>query len=283
MKVGRGVCLGFLVFLLLACGTSVRCCDSAGESSAISVRSGGTERIHLRSTDRLPDAAGEARVERKGGKTEIEINLDSLKPASLFGGDYNTYVLWVVPPRGLVQNLGELQLEGNRSRLHASTKATSFALLVTAEPHYLVTTPSAFVVLENRRDQRSETIRYRLLEGVYNFERSSLADVKEAKGTVHTGVKQAFTAVRLAQRAGAARLAPEELGEAQQALDQTLDLWRSRVNRAEIAAQARETIHLALAAQHLAEDRAFQGARVEAEGSGGGNGEAGRRNPRDKR
>ena len=283
MKVGRTVSVGFLVSFLLASGMTVLCRDGARETSAISVHSGGTERIHLRSTDRLPDAAGEARVERKGGMTEIEINLDSLKPASLFGGDYNTYVLWVVPPRGRVENLGELQLEGNRSWLHVTTEATSFALLVTAEPHSLVTMPSAFVVLENRRDQGGLTIRYQLLEGVYNFQRSSLADVKEAKGKVHTDVKQAFTAVRFAQRAGAARLAPEELGEAQQALDQTLNLWRGRVNRAKIAVQARETIHLALAAQHLAEDRAFQGARVEAEGSGGGNGEAGRRNPRDKR
>ena len=283
MRVDRSVSLGFLVFLLFACGMAVLCRDAARETSAISVRSGGTERIHLRSTDRLPDAAGEVRVERKGGMTEIEVNLDSLKPALLFGGDYNTYVLWVVPPWGPVENRGEVQLEGNRGRLHASTEATSFALLITAEPHYLVTTPSAFVILENERAQRGRMIRYQLLEGVYNFERSSLADVKEAKGEVHTDVKQAFTAVRLAQRADAARLAPKELADAQQALDQTLGLWRGRVNRAEIAAQARETIHLALAAQHLAEDRAFQGARVEAEGSGGGNGEAGRRHPRDKR
>src|SRR5437016_5012346 len=147
MKVGRTVSVGFLVSFLLASGMTVLCRDGARETSAISVHSGGTERIHLRSTDRLPDAAGEARVERKGGMTEIEIDLDSLKPASLFGGDYNTYVLWIVPPRGPAENAGEFQIDGDRSSLHTATEASAFALLVTAEPHYLVTTPSPFVVL----------------------------------------------------------------------------------------------------------------------------------------
>jgi len=265
------------MLLLFAYGTAVLCRDAGQKISAITVRSGVSERIRLRSTDRLPDAGGEARVERKGGATEIEINLESMKPASLFGGDYNTYVLWAVPPRGAAENLGELQLEGDRTNLHAATRANTFALLVTAEPHYLVTAPSAFVVLQNKLDPYSPMIRYQPIEGVYYFERSSLSDVKEAKGKVHTEVKQAFTAVRLAQRAGAARLAPEELGEAQRALDVTLDLWRQRVNRLEIVARARETVRLALAAQRLAEDRAFQGARIEKEGSGGGNLETGRR------
>ena len=269
-----------LMALLLAGGTTVLSRDAVRETPAIAVHPGIMERIQLRSTDRLPDASGEARVERKGGTTEIEISLGSLKPASLFGGDYNTYVLWAVPPAGPVENLGELQLEGDRSRLRATTGAAVFALLVTAEPHFLVSAPSAFVVLENKSDPHGPMIRYQLREGIYNFERSSLADVKGAKGRVHTDVKQAFTAVRLAQRAGAAHVAPEAWGEAQRALDRTLALWRSRVDRTEIAAQARETVRLALAAQHLAEVRAFQGTRVEVEGSGGGNGEAGGRGPR---
>src|SRR5881296_3883695 len=146
------------MLLLFAYGTAVLCRDAGQKISAITVRSGVSERIRLRSTDRLPDAAGEARVERKGGTTEIEVNLESMKPASLFGGDYNTYVLWAVPPRGAAQNLGELQLEGERTRLHAGTNAETFALLVTAEPHYLVTMPSAFVVLTNQPNPQGQRI-----------------------------------------------------------------------------------------------------------------------------
>ena len=279
MKISRTLLVA--VLSVSAAVTTVWCSDVRREISAIAVRSEGVSRIQLRSTDRLPDAAGEARVERRGGMTEIEIHLDSLKPAALFGGDYNTYVLWIVPPRGPAENAGEFLLDGDRSSLHTSTEASVFALLVTAEPHYLVTTPSPFVVLANASQSGATSVRYEPIEGVYNFERSTLADVKTARGKVHTEVRQAYTAVRLAQRAEASRLAPEALEEAQRALDQTLDLWRRRVDRSEIAAQARTTVRLALAAQHLAEDRAFQ-ARLEMEGSGGGRGEPERRVPRDQ-
>jgi len=135
-------------------------------------------------------------------------------------------------------------------------------------------------VLENDSIPQSRIIEQPVIEGLYNFARSTLDDVKGAKGKTHTEVKQAFTAVRLAQRAGAASLASQELAEAQRSLDQTLKLWRERNDRTEIAAQARETIRLAVAAQRLAHGRAFQGTRVETEGSGGGKGETEGRDPR---
>jgi len=219
-------------------------------------------------------------MERKGGTTELEVEVDSMKPASLFGGDYNTYVLWVVPPRGAAENRGEIVLNGSRGKIRASTDATSFAILVTAEPHYLVSSPSAFIILENKRADHAPAIQYRVLEGVYNFQRATLDNEKEAKGTVHSEVRQAFTAVRLAQRAGASDLARAEFDRARQALDQTLVLWRQHVNRTEIAAQARETVRLAVAAQRLAVDHGLRAGRTEGEGSGGGTDETGGRDPR---
>ena len=279
MKISRTLPVAVL-FLFAAISTAL-CSDAHREISAITVHSESASRIQFRSTDRLPDAAGEARVERRGGMTQIEIRLDSLKPASLFGGDYNTYVLWIVPPQGPAENAGEFQLDGDRSSLRTSTESSAFAMLVTAEPHYLVSTPSPFVILENTSQAGGVMVRYEPMEGVYNFERSSLADAKPAKGKVHTEVRQAYTAVRLAQREEASRFAPEALAEAQRALDQTLDLWHRRVDRSEIAAQARATVRLALTAQHLAEDRAFQ-ARLEVEGSGGGRIEPEGRVPRDR-
>jgi hypothetical protein len=220
------------------------------------------ERIPLRSTDRLPGASGTASLERKGGTTTIELELNSIKPATLFGGDYNTYVLWVVPPSGQAENRGEIAIDGNRGEIHATTSATGFAILVTAEPHYMVQAPSAFVVLTNGATNQNETIEQRLIVGVYHFYRSTLDDVKGAKGEVHSEIKQAFTAVRLAQRAGAAIFANAEFASAEAALDATVKLWKDRKDRTEIDAQARETIRLAVAAQRLAEDRAVRAERT---------------------
>ncbi len=262
MQLGRVVLLGVLALQFLEQRTLAKA-DAMHEASVVACVQGSHEKIPLRSTDRLPQASGVAKVERKGGMTEVEVELDSIKPASLFGGDYNTYVLWVVPPGGAAENVGEIILNRGQSRLHASTTAAAFAILVTAEPHYLVTAPSAFVVLENRPDATRRTVALPVIEGVYNFERSTLADVKEAKGRVYSEVRQAFTAVRLAQRAGAPSLAAYEFANAQRALSETLTLWRERKDTNEIAAQARETVRIAVAAQRLAHDRAFQGTRVE--------------------
>jgi hypothetical protein len=249
--------------------------------TAVGCTEGASKRITLRSTDRLPEASGTASVERRGGTTNIKVELDSMKPASLFGGDYSTYVLWVVPPGGRAENRGEITIEDGQASIQTSTPAPTFALLVTAEPHYLVDTPSAFIVLDNKPEPSALPVQLTLLEGVYNFDRSSLSGVKESKGRNYSDVRQAFTAVRLARRAGAATMAAPELAQAQSALDKTLTLLHDRKNRDEIAAQARQTVRLAVDAQRLAQDRAFQGTRAATEGSGGGNGETTeRRDPR---
>src|SRR5262249_51338462 len=144
------------------------------EIPTIECAEGGNLRVPLRSTERLPEASGAAWVERKGGTTEIEIRLDSMKPASLFGGDYNTYALWVVPPGGRPENLGEIRLDGSQARLHVSTSAAEFAIAVTAEPHYLVDAPSAFVIFANAPVANTRKIQLSLIAGVYNFSRSTL-------------------------------------------------------------------------------------------------------------
>ena len=99
---------------------------------ALTYPEGPTISVKFQGTSRLPRASGEAKVERKKGMTEIEIELDELKPAKAFGGDYNTYVLWSVSPEGHVDNVGEFILQGNRSKLDVSTPLETFGMLVEA-------------------------------------------------------------------------------------------------------------------------------------------------------
>jgi hypothetical protein len=112
---GRLLLLGVLIrHAGITNGTAA---PNAVQAPAIICPQIGSLRVSLRSMDRLPEASGAVRVERKGGTTDVDVKVDWLKPASLFGGDYNTYVVRVVPPRGT---------------------AASLAFLITAEPHFLI-------------------------------------------------------------------------------------------------------------------------------------------------
>jgi hypothetical protein len=212
--------------------------------------------LKFQGTPRLPKAHGYATVERKKGTTEIEMQIKNIKPASLFGGDFSTYVLWVVSPEGVVQNVGEFVLEADESTLDVSTILTAFGMFVTAEPHYLVSLPSRFVVLETTKTgYRTATIQYHGFDGLYNYERDTLADAKEATGRVENDMKQALAAVQIAERAGADEFARAEMDTARASLQKTLRIAEQRKSRREVDTAARETVRHAVAAQKLAEDR----------------------------
>jgi hypothetical protein len=112
-------------------------------------RSGATK-IDFKGTPLLPKARGEAKVESKQGYTEIEVEFDDLQPASRFGSEYLTYVMWAISPEGRAVNLGEVILNGTKSKLDvSSSELQAFGLIVTAEPYFAVTQPSDVVVMEN--------------------------------------------------------------------------------------------------------------------------------------
>ena len=246
---------------------AVKAITGTRESLAITYPEGVTITVKFQGTQRLPFSAGEAKVERKRGTTEIEIELDEVKPASLFGGDYNTYVLWTVSPEGHTINAGEFIVRGNRSKLNVTTTLETFGMFITAEPHYLVPYPSRFVVMENNRPTHrlggvvsTSQIKYREAEGVYNFEKETLAKSAEAKTEVRTDIAQARTAVQLAERAGAAKFAADELNRAK---EQLLKAERGQANGTGVSTQTiqgKEIVRLAFEAQKLAEERTFQAA-----------------------
>src|SRR5579864_6822169 len=117
---------------------------------------GGATKIDFRGTPLLPKAHGQAKVESKQGYIEIEVEFRELQPATAYGPEYLTYVMWAITPEGRATNLGEVLLNGTNSKLDVTTELQSFGLIVTAEPYFAVTQPSDVVVLENevRQDTR---------------------------------------------------------------------------------------------------------------------------------
>src|SRR5215210_6238277 len=119
-------------------------------------RSGPT-RIDFQGTVLLPHAKGGATVESKSGRVEIAAEFDRLEPATRFGPEYLTYVLWAITPEGHAKNLGELLTDaGNDAHVRVTTDLQTFGLIVTAEPYSAVRQPSNVVVMEN--EVRKDTV-----------------------------------------------------------------------------------------------------------------------------
>ncbi|MGA8870277.1 MAG: hypothetical protein WB460_04015, partial [Candidatus Acidiferrales bacterium] len=121
-------------------------------------RGGGAVKVSLHGTDLMAQATGEARVENKGNRVEIEAKFQNIEDATKFGLEYLTYVLWAVSPEGRAVNLGEAQIKNGTAQVKAITDMQTFAMVVTAEPYFAVSQPGDEVVLENAEGAGGETI-----------------------------------------------------------------------------------------------------------------------------
>ena len=70
-------------------------------------RSGATK-INFRGSDLMPSASGEAKVNSKRGRLEVEAEFSGLDRPTAFGNEYLTYVLWAISPEGRPVNIGEV-------------------------------------------------------------------------------------------------------------------------------------------------------------------------------
>ena len=122
--------------------------DVASQMQAFSYREGPKSWLLFRSTALALAAEGDGQVEFQDGRSTVEITVRRMpQPWTL--GPYTCYVLWAVTIDGRATNLGSVELNGDRGSLETSTALAQFALIVTAEPHFAVTTPSRGVVLRN--------------------------------------------------------------------------------------------------------------------------------------
>ncbi len=227
---------------------------------------GGATKIDFKGTALMPRANGEAKVESKQGYLEIEVELDDLHPATQYGSEYLTYVLWAITPEGRAQNLGEFILNGNRSKLNVTTELQAFGLIVTAEPYFGVTQPSDVVVMENvlRPDTKGAfdvvDAKYELLKrGQYtmNVDPSSVQPVAMTNADKDTPLElyEARNAVRIAQWAGADKYAADTFNKAQQSLARAEQYLERKAGKRPIAMMSREAVQTAEDARLIAIQR----------------------------
>ena len=89
--------------------------------------------IDFRGTVLLPRATGDAIVESKTGRTDIDARFQHLETPARFGPEFLTYVLWAITPEGHVKNLGEVLADGSdKAHLHVTTELQAFGIIVTA-------------------------------------------------------------------------------------------------------------------------------------------------------
>jgi outer membrane protein OmpA-like peptidoglycan-associated protein len=191
-----------------------------------------------------------AKVEGKQGRMQIEVNFEGLQPATRNGAEYLTYVLWAVTPEGRTANLGEVLLDGTKSKLEVTTELQVFALVVTAEPYYAVRQPSDLIVMENV--VRADTVgkieeidaKYELLQrGEYQRLANPLALKMERKLPLE--LYEARNAVQIARAVGADRFAAETFQKAEKDLSQAEAYQARKAGEKPVAMTAREAVQMA--------------------------------------
>jgi outer membrane protein OmpA-like peptidoglycan-associated protein len=234
---------------------------------------GGSTEVTLKGTDLIPDIDGHAKVEVKGGRTAIEIELKHLPAANRFGGQYLTYVLWAITPEGRAVNLGEvLPRSGGKDRLEVTTDLQAFGMIITAEPYYSVTHPSNKVVAENiirsgtKGFEEPIDAKFDVLEGgQYTIDipgdqlPSSRASLK-----VPLDLLEARNAVVIAKAAGAQQYAPDSLTKAEDMLQRAEDYYQRNQGITPIGTAARGATQMAEDARVLTLRRKEQ-AKIDAE------------------
>ena len=216
-------------------------------------RSGATK-INFQGTSLLPEARGNAEVASKQGAIHIESEFHGLQPASKFGPEYLTYVLWAISPEGRPVNLGEVLFgQDGKSHLNVTSNLQAFGLIVTAEPYFAVTQPSDVVVMENevRADTKGQfeevEAKYELLQrGQYELNVNP-AELQPISMDSRTPLElyEARNAVRIAKWTGGEQYAADSLNKAEVSLQSAEDYQAGRGNKKSEITAAREAVQTA--------------------------------------
>ncbi len=172
----------------------------------------GSTHVNFIGTELMPNARGDGKVDSLTGKTHISVKFSGLSPANGFGKEYLTYVLWAISADGRPQNLGELELAGDKASLDVTSSFQSFGMIVTAEPYFAVSQPSDVVVLKNVFTDKTQgvleevNVHYQLLpRGLYANTEGAHSNPMPVTDREHVPLAlfEAYNAQRIAQQVGA--------------------------------------------------------------------------------
>ena len=241
--------------------------DVARKTTAITYPLDDTVKVQFRGTTRFPRMKGEATVRRSTRNgTRIELSVDNMPRPFELGAGYATYVVWAISPSGQADNLGEIKRSGLffiDSKITVTTPLQTFALIITAEPHFMVTRPSQAIMLENLFPVATNGQRIGTQPSISYFGNSSdyfrdprtpeIAEIDYSK--TPSAILQAKQAVALAKFAGAERDASVELTEAQTLLQNAINSWQAGRDSDTVDIGARRSIEAAIRAEQLAQSR----------------------------
>ncbi len=264
MNFSRVVCAFSACLLVVSIAIAQQ--DVERKTVAITYPLDETVTVKFRGTTLLPRLKGEAKVKRAGRRgTRVELSVEDLPRASELGGIYTTYVLWAISPDGHVDNLGEIKRGGSvfvDSKIDVTTPLQTFALIMTAEPHFLMKVPSRMVVMENLPPQKPngsqvETVDVRYIGNSSDYFRTAkvpeIADADYRQTPVSLlGARQAIS---LAKYAGASSDAPNELQTAEDHLEAAEKAWRLNQPAAEVDLEARKATSAGQHAEEVAAAR----------------------------
>jgi outer membrane protein OmpA-like peptidoglycan-associated protein len=229
---------------------------------------GNSVSLDMLASPQAPRARVEAKVTfNKEGQADIEVSFKDMKPAVLFGGDITAYVVWAVSKDGNAANLGELPTPNANGSIRYRTGLKSFALLITAEPYYLVQKPSLMVMFYNA-DPASK----RIPSDDFAFSRLVPAAPHALDSIVNIAwdsndpleLIQAEKAFEIAQRIGADNYAPDLFFQATTTLTQARNLAGAGRKRKTSADYALRSVALSNDAIGISE-RKIEAAELEAE------------------
>jgi outer membrane protein OmpA-like peptidoglycan-associated protein len=216
--------------------------------TAINYQNRKSTEIGFQGSPLLPLARGQAKVDSERGRIAIAVEFRNLEPAQKFGAEYLTYVLWAITPEGKANNLGEVLLSGDKSKIAVTTTLQTFGLIVTAEPYYAVAEPSNAVILENvvvpgtAGTIQQMNANYRSFgRGQYSYSVPA-ATQSYSKSTIPLEVEEARNAIQIAKNADAQQYAADAFSNAERSLAHAEAILGRKGDRKEVTQYSRDAV-----------------------------------------